>query len=88
MRIYHLKFASRKSATEHFRLWSIIYFCHSTSPHKKFVTPIIPHIPQHCHTYIYAKIKEECETRLAEIIKEMKAEIQTEKERLKQEQSM
>lgn len=37
---------------------------------------------------IYAKTREECETLLAELIKEMKAEIQAEKERLKQEQSM
>ena len=37
---------------------------------------------------VYAKTREECETLLAELIKEMKAEIQTEKERLKQEQSM
>ena len=37
---------------------------------------------------IYAKTREECETLLAELIKEMKAEIQAEKERIKQEQSM
>ena len=37
---------------------------------------------------IYAKTREECETLLAELIKEMKAEIQTERERIKQEQSM
>ncbi len=37
---------------------------------------------------VYAKMKEECEILLAELIKEMKAEIQAEKERLKQEQSM
>ena len=37
---------------------------------------------------VYAKTREECETLLAELIKEMKAEIQTEKERLKQEESM
>ncbi len=37
---------------------------------------------------IYAKTREGCETLLAELIKEMKAEIQAEKERLKQEQSM
>ena len=37
---------------------------------------------------IYAKTREECETLLAELIKEMKAEIQAEKERLKQEQTM
>ncbi len=37
---------------------------------------------------VYAKTKEECEILLAELIKEMKAEIQAEKERLKQEQSV
>ena len=37
---------------------------------------------------VYAKTREECEILLAELIKEMKAEIQAEKERLKQEQSM
>ena len=37
---------------------------------------------------IYAKTREECETLLAERIKERKAEIQAEKERLKQEQTM
>ena len=37
---------------------------------------------------VYAKTIEECEILLAEMIKEMKAEIQAEKERLKQEQSM
>ena len=37
---------------------------------------------------IYPKTREECEALLAELIKEMKAEIQAEKERLKQEQSM
>ena len=37
---------------------------------------------------IYSKTREECEILLAEMIKEMKAEIQAEKERLKTEQSM
>jgi predicted RNase H-like HicB family nuclease len=37
---------------------------------------------------IYAKTREECETLLAELIKEMKAEIQAEREQIKQEQSM
>ena len=37
---------------------------------------------------VYAKTREECEILLAEMIKEMKAEIQAEKERLKQEQCM
>ncbi len=37
---------------------------------------------------VYAKTREECEILLAEMIKEMKAEVQAEKERLKQEQSM
>ena len=37
---------------------------------------------------IYAQTREECETLLAELIKEMKAEIQADKERLKQEQTM
>ena len=37
---------------------------------------------------IYAKTREECETLLAELIKEMKAEIQAERERVKTEQSM
>lgn len=37
---------------------------------------------------VYAKTREECEVLLAEMIKEMKAEIQAEKELLKQEQSM
>ena len=37
---------------------------------------------------IYAKTREECEALLAELIKEMKAEIQAERERIKQEQSM
>ena len=37
---------------------------------------------------VYTKTREECEILLAEMIKEMKAEIQAEKELLKQEQSM
>ena len=37
---------------------------------------------------VYAKTREECETLLAKLIKEMKAEIQAEKERINAEQSM
>ena len=37
---------------------------------------------------VYAKTREECEMLLAEMIKEMKAEIQAERERIKAEQSM
>ena len=61
-------------------------------PKKKLkaLSKISPRLPngKRISRNIYAKTREECETLLAELIKKMKAELQAEKERLTQEQSM